>query len=298
MKLLLVDASYYAYRSFYAIQNLRNAQGEPTNAIYGVIKALKKMVVDVKPDLIGVIFDGGLPEERMLEQPEYKANRSETPADLAVQFDLIEESVAALGMNNILIEGEEADDLIASYAADGLNRGYEVIIATNDKDIMQMVNDTCKIYQPDKDGHKLLGVAEVTEKWGVPPGKIGDILSLIGDKVDNIPGIPGVGPVTATKLIVQFGTVDEVMARADEIDKEKLRETIKANIKQIQSNQRMVKLRAGVTLPVDTPNLVVKPDFEKQVDLFTRCNFKTFLKEAQAQVEKLKAPKPAQSELF
>ena len=201
MRLLLVDGHYYAYRSFFAIRDLTNSRGEPTNAVFGFVKALRKMLSDLQPDAAAVIWDAGLPERRMVLLPTYKQQRDETPGDLEVQFPIIEEAAAALGVRNASLAGHEADDLIASYAAAARKQSADVIIATNDKDIYALVGEGVAVYSTNKtdlkdptDSFALLGPTEVEEKWGVPPAKIPDVLALTGDAVDNIPGVDGVGP--------------------------------------------------------------------------------------------------------
>jgi DNA polymerase-1 len=199
MSLVLVDGHYYAYRSFYAIANLTNSKGEPTNAAFGFASALFRMAQDLKPQLGAVIFDGGVPKERMETHPEYKANRKETPESLEKQIPLLYEVAQALGWKTITVEGEEADDVIASYTA--AVDGNSCIVATNDKDLMVLAARGVRIYQPKSEGYEMLGSPEVTTKWGVPPDKVPELLALTGDAADNFPGIPGVGPKTAAKWI-------------------------------------------------------------------------------------------------
>jgi len=176
-----------------------------------LIDALRKMIADVGPDAAAVVWDAGLPERRMQLLPSYKQQREETPPDLAVQFPVIERAVAALGFHNVRLEGHEADDLIASYAAAARAGGdNEVVIATNDKDIYALVGDGVAIYSTNKtdtggaNEGVLLGPAEVEAKWGVPAASIPDVLALTGDAVDNIPGVVGVGTKTAATWSANF----------------------------------------------------------------------------------------------
>lgn len=179
MRLLLIDGHYYAYRSFFAIQGLRNSRGEPTNAIYGFTKTVRRMVSDLKPDLGAIIWDQGLPKRRTELQPEYKQQRAEMPNDLKPQLRMMqEELVAALGFPSFGVPETEADDLMASYTCAARRRGDEVVIATNDKDLFQLVDDRVKIYTTNKtelatpkDTHALLGPEAVVKKWGVSPSK-------------------------------------------------------------------------------------------------------------------------------
>ena len=302
-RLLLVDGHYYAFRSFYAIQSLSNAQGEPTNAIFGMVKTLRKMLEDLKPDHAAVIFDHGLPEARLAIQPDYKSNRSETPAALEQQMDRLQEVVALLGFPKMTFEGEEADDLIASYACQAMKQGWEVILATNDKDLMQLVSPLCRVYQTDKGTFKLLTPEDISSKWGVPPEQLGAVLALTGDSVDNIPGVPGIGPKTASQLIRQFGSLEEMLKNPSEIASVRIRELIVQHRGQILVNQSMVALRTHLALPRPLETLLVQPDWAALVPQFEHLGFKGFLKEAQAMLPKITPPastgnQPQQTELF
>jgi DNA polymerase I len=298
MRLLLIDGHYYAYRSFYAIQHLHNSRGEPTNMLYGMTKTLQRMLSDVQPDYAAVIMDGGLPAERMAAQPDYKANRAETPAPMAQQMPWIDRLVPALGFPLLCLEGEEADDLIASYTrAVAAETELSVIIATNDKDIMQLVGSRVTIYQPGPEGFNLLDAAGVEEKWGVPPEKIGEILILTGDSVDNIPGVPGIGPKTAAQLVRQFGTVAAMLNRMGEIKSEKQRAAIEQARELLARNQVMVRLRESLPLPTPWRDLLVRPDWPAQAALFAELEFKTLQRQAEAHLTT--QPKPLQQvELF
>jgi len=293
MSLVLVDGHYYAYRSFYAIAHLTNSKGEPTNAAFGFTSALLRMAEDLKPVRGAVIFDGGVPKERLETHPEYKANRKETPEALEKQIPLLHEVAQALGWQTISVEGEEADDVIASYC-----RAAErapCIVATNDKDLMVLAACGVKIYQPKSEGFELLGPAEVEAKWGVPPDKVPELLALTGDASDNFPGIPGVGPKTAAKWILEFQTAEGVLAAAEKIKPERFRPILKEATDIVRRNRKMVELRAALPLPIPIDRLNLQPDPEKQVELFRRLEFKRFTREAEA---RLAAQKPKQVDLF
>ena len=293
MSLVLVDGHYYAYRSFYAIAHLTNSKGEPTNAAFGFTSALLRMAEDLKPVRGAVIFDGGVPQERLDTHPEYKANRKETPEALEKQIPLLYEVAQALGWKTVSVEGEEADDVIASYcrAADGEN----CIVATNDKDLMVLAARGVKIYQPKSEGFELLGPPEVESKWGVPPEKVPELLALTGDASDNFPGISGVGPKTAAKWIAEFQTAEGVLAAAEKIKPERFRPILKESADIVRRNRKMVELRTALALPVPISDLKIEPDPEKQVELFRRLEFKRFTREAEA---RLAARKPTQADLF
>ena len=303
MRLLLVDGHYYAYRSFFAIRDLTNSRGEPTNAVFGFVKALRKMLAEVKPDAAAVIWDAGLPERRMLLLPSYKQQRDETPENLARQFPVIEEGVKALGVHNVRLGGHEADDLIASYAAAARGGNSEVVIATNDKDIYALVGQGVRIYSTNKtdlkdpkDGFTLLGPVEVEEKWGVPPGRIPDVLALTGDAVDNIPGVEGVGPKTAAKLVREHGPVALLAENPALIKNEKLRAKVAAASERLRDNLELVRLEHDLPLPVALSALTISADPSAVVELAKKCEFRSLL----AEYEKLarEGIPAAQGELF
>lgn len=286
MKLLLVDGHYYAYRSFYAIRELSNSKGEPTNALYGFAKALRRMIADLQPDWAAVVMDGGLPAHRTNEQSEYKANRAETPGLLSRQFPHLEDLVPALGFTYLRVEGEEADDILASYACAARARGIETVLATNDKDLMQLVDASVRVYQPNKEGFELIDPAAVEAKWGVPPEKIGDILTLTGDAVDNIPGVPGVGPKTAAGWLREFGSVDNLLANLGALKSERHRVLLEASRARIASNRIMVRLRTDLPLPQPIDTLTLRPDPARQAELYAAYEFRTLLQEARTEVLK------------
>lgn len=303
MRLLLVDGHYYAYRSFFAIRDLTNSRGEPTNAVFGFVKALRKMLAELKPDAAAVIWDAGLPERRMLLLPSYKQQRDETPNDLARQFPIIEEAVSALGLHNVSLGAHEADDLIASYAAAARGVGSEVVIATNDKDIYALVGEGVQIYSTNKtdlkdprDGFTLLGPLEVEKKWGVPPERIPDVLALTGDAVDNIPGVEGVGPKTAAKLVREHGLTAFLAENPALIKNEKLRAKVAAAAERLRDNLELVRLEHDLPLPVALSALTISADPAAVVALAKKCEFRSLL----AEYEKLaRADTPAaQGELF
>ncbi len=275
MRLLLIDGHYYAYRSFFAIRGLTNSRGEPTNAVFGFVKALRKMLVNVKPDAAAVVWDAGLPERRMTLLPSYKQQREETPHDLAAQFPVIEEAVAALGVGNVRLPGHEADDLIASYAAAARRGGMgDVIIATNDKDICALVGPGVAIYSTNKSDLEhsapdfaLLGSSEIEAKWGVPPERIPDVLALTGDTADNIPGVEGIGPKTAAKLVREYGRTALLVENPSVVSNEKLRMKIADAADRLRDNLELVRLETGLPLPVPIDRLSVRPDHAAVIEI-------------------------------
>ena len=302
VKLLLVDGNYYVYRSFFAIRELSNSRGEPTNAIYGFIKVLRKMIRDLKPDLAAVLWDQGLPQRRVELQPDYKQHRSEMPELMRPQLGKIRELVPLLGIHSLSLPDTEADDLMASYACAALKRGDEVVLATNDKDLFQLVEDGVKIYSTNKtdlatpkDAFALLGQEYVRTKWGVEPTQIGDILCLVGDSADNIPGVPGMGPKRAVALISEFGSIDAVLARTNEIKNDSIREKIAGARDQILSNQQMVALDVDLPLPRPLEELGIRPRYEELVAELELCEFKSLTQEIRDEAAKASS---AQGELL
>lgn len=303
MRLLLVDGHYYAYRSFFAIRDLTNTRGEPTNAVFGFVKALRKMLADVQPDAAAVVWDAGLPERRMELLPAYKQQREETPGDLAKQLPVIEEAVTALGLRNVRLDRHEADDLIASYTAAARKKDARVVIATNDKDIYALVGDGVTIYSTNKsdlkdpkDSFALLGPAEVEEKWGVPPSRIPDVLALTGDAVDNIPGVEGVGPKTAAKLVREHGSTALLAENPALISNVKLREKVAACADRLRDNLELVRLERDLPLPLTPHELAIVPDPSAVVALARKCEFRSLLAEYEKPAKAARSS--GQGELF
>ena len=301
MRLLLVDGHYYLYRSFFAIRGLKNSRGEPTNAIYGFVKALRKMLADVKPDRAAVVWDAGLPARRVELQPAYKQNRSEMPDDLRPQEEWLQKNISLLGTQGVELPNTEADDLIASYAIAARNAGTEVVIATNDKDILQLVDDNIHIYSTNKTDIKegsfaLLGAAEVAEKWGVPAARIADVLTLTGDSSDNIPGVPGIGGKTAVQLVTSYGSIQAMLENPSLIENPRLREKIITGRDIITANREMVRLDDDLPLPVPWESLEISPMYAELIAALRDCEFKSLVSEIEA--ESGKSKQALQGELF
>jgi 5'-3' exonuclease len=286
MKLLLIDGHYYVYRSFFAIMNLSNSRGEPTNAIFGFTKTLRLMMKHLQPELGAVFWDEGLPERRVQLQPAYKETRKEMPPPMVPQLDFIQNTLTSLlGFTNISLPNTEADDLMGCYAMAAEKRGIEVVLATNDKDLFQLVSPTCKVYTTakadlvsPKDAFALLGETEVTAKWDVPPNLIGDVLAIAGDSVDNIPGA-GIGRKTAATLIREHGGLDALLENLDKVKSARNREKLLAARGQILQNRKMVELDCATELPVALDDLGIKPDYPALIGAMEKCEFKSLLQE-------------------
>jgi 5'-3' exonuclease len=301
VKFLLVDGHYYVYRSFFAIQNLSNSRGEPTNAIFGFTKTLRLMLKQLQPDLGAVFWDEGLPQRRVELQPAYKETRKEMPKPMVPQLDFIQKLTPLLGFKNISLPDTEADDLMGCYAIGANKRGIDVVLATNDKDLYQLVGPKVKVYTTakadlatPKDGFALLGEDRVIAKWEVPPSLIGDVLAIAGDSVDNIPGA-GIGRKSAATLIREHGSLDKLLANLDKVKSERTREKLLTARDQILQNRKMVELDCAMELPVAIDDLQIKPDYPALIAALEKCEFKSLLQEVRD--EAAKAGALAQSEL-
>jgi len=287
MKLLLIDGHYYVYRSFFAIPNLSNSKGEPTNAIFGFTKTLRLMVKHLQPDLGAVFWDEGMPERRVKLQPAYKETRKEMPKPMVPQLQFIQETLTALlGFRNISLPNTEADDLMGCYAIAACKRPkMEVVLATNDKDLYQLVGPCVKVYSTakadlvsPKDAFALLGENQVAAKWEVAPNLIGDVLALAGDSVDNIPGI-GLGRKTAAALIREFGGLEALLANVDKVKSARTREKLANSRHQVLENRKMVDLDCHLDLPLPIDELRIEPDYPNLVRALEQCEFKSLLQE-------------------
>jgi 5'-3' exonuclease len=301
MKLLLIDGHYYVYRSFFAIQNLSTSRGEPTNAIFGFTKTLRLMLKHLQPELGAVFWDEGLPEKRMKLQPAYKETRKEMPTPMVPQLDFIQKLTPLLGFKNVSLPNTEADDLMGCYTLAACKRKIDVVLATNDKDLYQLVGPCVKIYTTakadlatPKDGFALLGEAEVTTKWEVPPNLIGDVLAISGDSVDNIPGA-GIGRKTAATLVREHGSLEVLLANIDKVKNLRTREKLLSARDQILQNRRMVELDCDTELPVPMEDLRIRPDYPALIAAMEKCEFKSLLQEVRD--EEVKAQTGQQSEL-
>ncbi|RVA79777.1 DNA polymerase I, partial [Mesorhizobium sp. M7A.F.Ca.CA.001.08.2.1] len=278
--LFLVDGSGYIFRAYHALPPLtRKSDGLPVGAVSGFCNMLWKLMLDARntdvgivPTHFAVIFDYSSKTFRNDLYPEYKANRSAPPEDLIPQFGLIRQATRAFNLPCVEIEGYEADDLIATYARLACEAGGDTTIISSDKDLMQLVGDTVAMYDPMKD--RQIGIPEVIEKWGVPPEKMVDLQALTGDSVDNVPGVPGIGPKTAAQLLEQFGDLDTLLARAGEIKQDKRRESIIANADKARISRQLVTLMNDVPVTEGLEDFVLHaPDGPKLIGFLKTMEF-------------------------
>jgi len=271
----LVDGSYYLFRAYHAIRDLTNSKGEPSGAIYGVVNMIQKHLTEGGPDYFAVVFDAKGKTFRSDLYKEYKANRPPMPDDLRAQIEPLHNLIRALGIPLIMVDGVEADDVIATLSRQAANNNIKTIVSTGDKDLAQMVTD--KIHLINTMSNTYFDPDGVLEKYGVPPEKIIDYLALMGDTSDNVPGVPKVGPKTAVKWINQFGSIDEIMNRADEI-KGKVGENLREFLPQLPLSRELVTLKYDVELDLTPEDLVIsEPDDSTLREIYSYWNFRTWL---------------------
>tara|TARA_B100001123_G_scaffold408250_1_gene501279 strand:- start:107 stop:2863 length:2757 start_codon:yes stop_codon:yes gene_type:complete len=247
-RLILIDGSAYIFRAYYALPPMNRKDGTPVNAVFGFTNMLVKLIEDYREEKLIVIFDAARENFRNKIYKNYKANRGETPEDLIPQFDLIKNCVKAFNIPQLEIEGYEADDIIATYATQANKLNIPSLIVSSDKDLMQLVNEQVEMLDPMK--NKKIGINEVVEKFGVKPNKVVQIQALTGDKIDNIPGAPGIGPKTALELIKEFGDIESLIKNADKIKQEKRKKIIKDSHADIRVSLQLVTLDNSINLPL------------------------------------------------
>ncbi|MBI5437010.1 MAG: DNA polymerase I [Nitrosomonadales bacterium] len=292
--LLLVDGSSYLYRAFHALPDLRSPQNEPTGAIYGVLNMLRKLRADFPADYSACVFDAKGKTFREDWYPEYKAHRPPMPEDLVAQIAPLHEAIAAFGWNILMVDGVEADDVIGTLAQQAAAEGARCIISTGDKDLTQLVNE--HVLWVNTMSEEKLGEAGVLAKFGVPPERIVDYLTLVGDTVDNVPGVTKVGPKTAVKWLNQYGTLDNLLAHADEVGGV-VGENLRAAVDWLPQGRRLVTVKCDVPLPKRYDELTAPPqDTEQLRALLQRFGFKSWLRELDSGKNSNSAPSPLQGE--
>jgi DNA polymerase-1 len=283
--LLLVDGSSYLYRAFHALPDLRSPAGEPTGAIYGVLNMLRRLHDDYKADYSACVFDAKGKTFRDDWYPEYKANRPPMPDDLVAQIAPLHASIEAMGWPLVMIAGVEADDVIGTLSAEASRQGMQCIVSTGDKDLAQLVDGHVTLINTMS--NEKLDRGGVIAKFGVPPERIVDFFALVGDAVDNVPGVAKVGPKTAGKWLAEYGSLDNVIAHAGGIGGV-VGENLRNALDWLPQARRLVTVKCDVELPFRIDELAPRaPDREKLIELFSRCGFKGWLREAKGE-----APEP------
>ncbi len=277
MNLYLIDGNSYVYRAYYAIRNLSNSKGFPTNAIYGFTNMLLKIMREKKPDGLAVSFDSPVPTERHRIYEEYKAQRPEAPGDLIEQIPHIRRMISAFRIRIFEAPGYEADDILGTIARKAESEGADVFIVTGDKDMLQLVDRKVKIYDPMKD--KVFDEEFIKEKFGVGPERITEFMALTGDAVDNIPGIKGVGEKTARELLSEFSSLEDLLNNPDRIKKDKLRTLVAENADIVRLSKKLATLDTSVPVDGNVEEFrLQEPDWPSLLSLFKEFEFGSLMK--------------------
>ena len=278
----LVDGSGYIFRAYHALPPInRKSDGLQLNAVFGFCNMLWKLLRDMKPEErpthLAVVFDKSEKTFRTAMYPDYKAHRPDPPDDLRPQFKFVREAVAAFDLPSLEQDGFEADDLIATYVREARQAGATSTIVSSDKDLMQLVTDDVIMFDTMKD--KKIGRAEVIEKFGVPPEKVIEVQSLIGDSTDNVPGVPGIGVKTAAQLIVEYGDLETLLFRAPEIKQEKRRQSLIEHADAARMSKKLVTLDDHVKLDVPIGDLAVhEPDYKRLIAFLKAMEFNALMR--------------------
>jgi DNA polymerase-1 len=276
-RLYLIDGYSNIFRAFYAIRNLSNSKGEPTNAVYGFVQMLRKMLREDNPDLVGVALDVGK-TFRSEKYEEYKANRAPMPEDLAAQMPRIRAVLEAFRIPILELSGYEADDVLGTLSCKAAEEGYQVVLVSADKDLMQLVEPRVSLFHTGR--NKMYGPQEVEEDFGVPPDKVADVLALMGDSIDNIPGVPGIGEKGAKTLIREYGSLEELLARAGEITRKAYREGLLEHADQARLSRELSTIHTDLDVEFDPAALNHdEPDPEALRRLYTELEFFSLVEE-------------------
>lgn len=293
--LILIDGSSYFFRAFHALPPLTNSKGKPTGAVYGVANMIKKLIKDYQPEELAVIFDAKGKTFRDDWYPEYKAHRPPMPEDLYSQFEPMIELLKAMGLPLLIIDGVEADDVIGTLAVQATEQGRAVVVSTSDKDMAQLVNEHVSLINTMS--NYSMDIAGVKEKFGVAPEQIIDYLTLIGDTVDNVPGVNKCGPKTAVKWLSQYQTLDNLVQNAHEITG-KIGDYLRESIPMLPLCKKLVTIKTDVALPVRFDQLKMQPEDKSQLtELVRELEFKTWLKDLLGQQPEKSTAVQAQFEL-
>jgi DNA polymerase-1 len=277
MNLYLIDGNSYFYRAYHAIRGLTNSNGFPTNAIYGFTNMILKIIREKKPDAIAIVFDSPVPTERHRIYEEYKAQRPETPNDLVRQIPYIKEIIKAFNITSIEIPGYEADDIICTIAKKAASHNINVFILSGDKDMMQVVGNGIKIYDPMKD--LIIDENHVKERFGVPPERLPEIMAITGDAIDNIPGIKGIGEKTAKEMLSKTDSLDELLNHPERIENERIRKMVMDNIETIKISKTLATIHTNIPIDISLQDMIVKePDWASLLSLFIEFEFKSLIK--------------------
>lgn len=278
-KLFVIDGNSFCYRAFYAIKHLSNSKGQATNAVYGVVTMINKLIKEEAPDMIAVAFDVKGPTFRHKRYEKYKITRKPMPDELAGQMNYIKKLIRAYRIPIYELEGYEADDVLGTIVKKVRAKEIVTFLVTGDKDAMQLVGPHVKVYNTHAGG-EIYGEEEVMERFGVGPGQIVDLMALMGDSSDNIPGIPGIGEKTAIELMQEFGSLDEVLNNTNKMKSESRRKRIDQSREMAILSKELATIKMDVPIELDFDGLVVKsPDREALLELFTELEFRNLSKD-------------------
>jgi DNA polymerase-1 len=278
-RLYLIDGNSQMHRAYHAIHGLTGPDGRSTNAVYGFVTMLRKLVADHRPDYLGASFDVGRATIRTEIAADYKANRAPMPPDLVEQIPWVHQSCEALGVPILVAQGYEADDVIGTLAVRAADAGFEVAIVTGDKDFFQLVGGAIKVYNPRDEG-TWYDEAAVVEKFGVAPAQVVDVLALMGDASDNIKGVPGIGDKGARELIAAFGSLDGLLERAGDVAQKRYREALLAGADSARLSRELARIRTDVAVPFDPDALRYRgASRERCFELFSALGFRSLVKE-------------------
>jgi DNA polymerase-1 len=276
-RLFLIDGSSQMYRAYHAIRGLTGPDGRSTNAVYGFATMLRKLITDHKPDYIAASFDLAGPTFRDEIAKDYKAHRAPMPSDLADQVPLVREACEALGVPVLTSERYEADDVIGTLALQACKAGYDVAIVTGDKDFFQLVSDGIRVFNPRDEG-TWYDADGVVQKFGVRPDQVVDVLALMGDAIDNIKGVPGIGEKGARELIATYGTLDALLARAGEISQKRYREGLQAHADDARTSRELAQIRTDVPVTFEPEAVRFRgASRERCYALFSSLGFRTLV---------------------
>ncbi|MES0336180.1 MAG: DNA polymerase I [Candidatus Magnetobacterium sp. LHC-1] len=278
MSLYLIDGTANIYRAFFAIRNLSNSKGLPTNAIYGFVNMFFKLIKDRNAAAIAVAFDSAGPTQRHRLYPAYKAQRPHPPDELIAQLAPIRDILQALDVKTFAIPGVEADDILATVAKRAASEGIDVYIVSSDKDLLQVLEPRIRIYDPIKDVE--LDVQHVIRRFGLPPDRVTEVMALTGDTSDNIPGVKGVGEKTAVELLRQFSSLDELINNPSRIANKRIRSLVLDSVDNIRLSKQLVTIDTDLPMEIDVDGLFAerKPNRSRLMALFTEYEFSSFMR--------------------
>ena len=278
-RLFLIDGSSQMYRAYHAIRGLTGPDGKSTNAVFGFVTMLRKLIADQQPELIAAAFDLAGPTFRSELAADYKANRAPMPPDLAEQVPWVHDACAALGVPVLTYENYEADDVIGTLAKRAVSENFEVVIVTGDKDFFQLVGGSTRVFNP-RDPGTWYDVEGVKEKFGVAPSQVVDVLALMGDAIDNVKGVPGIGEKGARTLISEHGSLDTLLAHTEDLKQKKYRVALQTHAEAARQSRELVRLHTDVPVPFEPDGLRYRgPTPDRCFTLFSKLGFRTLLPE-------------------